>query len=98
MNQMRAEVPSVPAQEPVEGGCPKGTYDVGAGYCRTIVCKGPRWVRQDCIYAGSSNGGDCSYSAPASTDRDAQDTLTKYGKSCPFATGVQWGDTNIPKR
>jgi len=72
---------SLPAK--AEGGCPKGLFPVGGGYCRNIVC--PRFA---------SNGILVPH-----PDESTKPVMKKYNLQClgGFVAGV-WGNMMVPMR
>ncbi len=82
---------ALPSSVNAEGGCPKGTFPAGGGYCRNIVCDTsqryiPGWGNRAGYYIG--NGAN---------DPDAIETLEKYNLS--YSAGLtKWGQTYIPMR
>ena len=81
-----------PQQSKAEGGCPKGLFPVGGGYCRNIICApvmGQVWdpnsmVTEDRVVNVA--------------DPDAEKTLGQYKLSCPVYAAAKWGNTLVPKR
>ena len=74
---------SLPAK--AEGGCPKGLFPVGGGYCRNIVC--PRFAN------------DGVHILVPQPDESTKPVMKKYNLQCleGYADGV-WGNMMVPMR
>ena len=87
---------SLPAK--AGGGCPKGLFPVGGGYCRNIVCPvlitNPR-------FGCNAYGNFCetrSYWSPDS-DESTKAVLKKNNLSCNNgASDGAWGNMMVPMR
>jgi hypothetical protein len=85
-----------------EGGCPKGTYPVGGGYCRDIVCV-PMftqvWDPNSWVTEGHGGRRYGRYVSRATTfsDPDATKTLHNYNQSCS-GSAAKWGNMMVPKK
>ena len=71
-----------------EGGCPKGLFPAGGGYCRNIVCDG--WGEKSTVPIMMKYGVTC----PVGTLRKLQ------GESSPeeIYAGGNWGNLMVPMR
>ena len=96
-----------PQQSKAEGGCPKGLFPVGGGYCRNIVCVSRTtqvWNPDSWVSSGPYNNqrtyGMYEDRVTNFDDPDAVKTLTKYKKECSYsaAKAAKWGNTYVPMR
>ena len=73
---------SLPAK--AEGGCPRGLFPVGGGYCRNIVCMDDLME----LYRHMD------------TFKETGPILKKYNLNCGFANdmGGLWGNMMVPMR